>query len=72
MSCPRLVNASDKSTQCMHHSRRRNVTTSMVGLKTQSQAHKISPKRMNPRDIAKKAEEEEEESLHTKLNVLPH
>ena len=33
------------------HSRRRNVTTSMVGLKTVTYA-KISPKVVNPRDLA--------------------
>ena len=32
-SCPRRVNASNKNTPSMHHSRRGNVTTSMVGLK---------------------------------------
>ena len=32
-SCPTLVNAGDKNTPSMHHSRRWNVTTSMVGMK---------------------------------------
>ena len=36
---------------------RRNVTTSMVGFKTVTYA-KISPKMVNPRDIAENAEEE--------------
>ena len=40
-----------KNTPSMHHSRRRNVTTSMVGLKTVIYA-KISPKMVNARDIA--------------------
>ena len=40
----------------MHHPRRRNVTTSMVGVKYA----KISPEIVNPRDIAGNAEEEEE------------
>ena len=31
--CPRRVNASNKNTSSMHHPRRRNVTTSVVGLK---------------------------------------
>ena len=33
MSCPRRVNAVNKNTPSMHHPRRRNVTTLMVGLK---------------------------------------
>ena len=32
-SCPRRVNASSKTTPSMYHPRRRNVTTSMVGLR---------------------------------------
>ena len=32
-SCPRQVNVGDKNTPSMHHRRRRNVTTPMVGLK---------------------------------------
>ena len=31
-SCPRRVNAGNKSTPSTHHPRRRNVTTSMIGL----------------------------------------
>ena len=61
----------------MNYPQRRNVTTSMVGLKnkqtnkqkTNKQTNKtktvtyakISPKMMNPRDMAGNAEEEEEE-----------
>ena len=45
------MNAGNKSTPSMHHPRRRNVTTSMVGLKTVAYAE-ISPKMVNPRDIA--------------------
>ena len=47
-----------KITSSMHHPHRRNVTTSMVGLKTVTYT-KISPKMVKPRDIAGKAEEEE-------------
>ena len=42
--------------------RRRNVTTSMVGLKTVTYA-KISPKMVNPRDIDGNAEEEGEREM---------
>ena len=35
-SCPRWMNISIKYTPNMHHPRRRNVTTSMVGLKTKT------------------------------------
>ena len=42
------------------NTRRQNVTTSMVGLKTVTYA-KISPKMVNPRDIAGEREEEEDE-----------
>ena len=52
-SCPRRVNAGNKNTPSMHHLRRRNVTTSVVGLKTATYA-KISPKMVNPRNIAGK------------------
>ena len=62
-SCPRRVNAGNKNTPSMHHPRRRNVTTSMVGLKdSHTHTHKISPKMVTLRDIAGDAEEEEEES----------
>ena len=40
---------------------RRNVATSMVGLKQTATDAKISPKMVNPRDIARNAEEKEEE-----------
>ena len=50
-SCPRWMNASNKNTPSMHHPRRRNVTTSMVGFKRVTYA-KFSPKMVNPRDIA--------------------
>ena len=42
---------SGNNTPSMHHPRRRNVTTSMVGLKTVTYA-KISPKMVNPRNTA--------------------
>ena len=32
-SCPRRVNTGNKNTPGVHHPRRRNLTTSMVGLK---------------------------------------
>ena len=32
--CPKQVNASDKNISSMHHPQRRNLTTSMVGLKS--------------------------------------
>ena len=61
-SCPRQVNAGNKNTSSMHHPYRQIVTTSMVELKKSyiRTAH-ISPKVVNPRDIAGNAEEEEEE-----------
>ena len=64
-SCPRRVNSSKKpkpkqSTPSMHHPRRWNMTISVVGLKTWSHVYaKISPRMLNPRDIAGKAEEED-------------
>ena len=71
-NCP-----SDYWNWSMCHPRRRNVTTSMVGLKTATHA-KISPKMMNPRDLAgerRRRKEEEEEgrcvsSLSVCLSVL--
>ena len=59
-SCPRQVTAGNKNTPSMHHPQRRNVTIAMVGLKTVTCA-KISPKMVNPRDVAGNTEEEEEE-----------
>ena len=50
-SCPRPVNDGNKITPSMHHPQRRNVTTSMVGLKTVTYA-KIPSKMVNPRDLA--------------------
>ena len=49
--CPRWVNAGNRNKPSMHHTQRRNVATSMVGLKMVTYA-KISPKMVNPRDIA--------------------
>ena len=54
-SCPRWVNAGDKSTPSIYHPRRHNVTTSMVGLKMVQHAE-ISPKMVNPWDKAGNAE----------------
>ena len=51
-SCPRRVNAGNKNTPSMHHPRRRNVTTLMVGLKNGHHTQKSHPKVVNPRDIA--------------------
>ena len=61
-SCPRWVNASNKDTPSMHHPRRLNVATSMVGLKKTKTVTcaKISLKTVNPRDKAGNAEEEGE------------
>ena len=41
-----------KNTPSMHHPRRWNVTTLMVGLKKRSHTQKSHPKVVNPRDIA--------------------
>ena len=57
-TCAIQVNAGNKNTPSMHHPRRWNVTTSMVGLKTIPYA-KISQKMVKPRDIAGSTEEEE-------------
>ena len=50
-SCPKWVNAGNENTPSIHHPRRRNMTTSMVGLKTVTYAE-VSPKMVNPREIA--------------------
>ena len=50
--CPRWVNAGNKNTPSVHHPRRWNGTTSMVGLKKMVTYTKISPKMGNPRDLA--------------------
>ena len=56
------MNDGNKNIPIMHHPRRRKVTTSMVGLENgHIEYANISPKLMNPRDIAGNAEEEEEE-----------
>ena len=61
-SCPRQVNAGNKNTSSMHHPQRRNVTTSMVGLKKKKKQNKtknqttyakISPQMVNPWDVAR-------------------
>ena len=52
-SCPRWLNAGNKYTPSMHHPRRRNVTTWMVGLKKNGHIRKnLTQKMVNPRDIA--------------------
>ena len=56
-----------QKTPNMHHPRRRNMATSMVGLKTVTYA-KISPKMANPRDITGSAEEEEGEVAYLSLS----
>ena len=43
--CLRRVNAGNKNTPCMHHPRRRNVTTSLAGLKRRKQKQKQKTKR---------------------------
>ena len=43
-SWSRRVNAGNKNTPSMHHSRRRNVTTSIVGLKKRSLTQNSHPK----------------------------
>ena len=43
---------------CMHHPQRLNVTTSVTGLKMVTYTQ-LSPKMVNPRDIAGNAEEED-------------
>ena len=52
------MNAGNKNMTSMHHPRRQNVTTSMVGVKTVIYT-KISPRMVNPRGVAGNAEEEE-------------
>ena len=52
-SCPRQVNASNKNTPSMHHPQRRNVTTSMVGLRN-VHIHKNLTEIVNHRDTAGK------------------
>ena len=47
-SCPRWVNIGNKNTPSMHHPRRRNVTTLMVGWKKTVTYAKISPKSGEP------------------------
>ena len=76
-SCPRQVNAGNKNTPSMHLPRKWNVTTSMVGLRN---GHIISPKMVNPRDVAgehrrrredveeEKEEEEKEEEEEEKVS----
>ena len=44
----------------MYHTPRWTVTTSVVGIKRMITYAKISPKMVNPRDVAGNAEEEEE------------
>ena len=57
-SCPRRVNASNKNTPSTHHPRRQNVPNSMVGLEN-GHILKNLTKKVNPRDIAGNAEEED-------------
>ena len=49
-SCPRWVNAGNKNTPSIHHPRKRNVTTSMVGLK------KTPPKRLHTQNLTQNGE----------------
>ena len=57
ISCPRWANEGNTNTSSMHHPHRLNVTTSRLDLKPVTYA-KISPKMVNPRDIAGNGEEE--------------
>ena len=58
-SCPRRVIVNNKNTSSMHYPRRQTVTTSIVGLKKKRVKYtKVSPKMVNPRDLAENAEEE--------------
>ena len=62
-SCPRWENASHKNTPSMHHPRKQNVTTSMVGLKN-DHIRKYLTQMVNPRDKAGNAEDEEEDTMY--------
>ena len=61
------MNAGKKKKPSIHHPRRRNVTTSVVGLKkTVAYAH-ISPKKMaNPRDTAGNAKKKKKKKTKKK------
>ena len=57
-SCPRRMNAGNKNTPSMHHPQRRNVTTSMVGIKKKwSHTQKSHTKWWTPEIQLGKAEE---------------
>ena len=57
-SYPRQVNAGNKNTPSTHHPLRRNVTTSMVGLRNRSHMQKSHPKWWSPEIWLGKVEEE--------------
>ena len=48
----------------MHHPRRQNVTTLMVGLKKRSHMQKSHPKMVNPRDIAGERRRRRRRKMH--------
>ena len=63
------VNAGNKNTPSTHHPRKRNVTTLMVGLKKKPVTYaKISPKMVNPRDIA--GERQKKKKKKKKSNII--
>ena len=74
-SCPRQVNARNKNTPSMHHPWRRNVTTSMVGLK-KSHTQKPHPKWWTPEIYLMNAEEEvlihKSPPIHTHTQTHTH
>ena len=66
-SCPRQVDAGNKNTPSMRRPKRRNMTTSVVGLNMVTYVE-ISPKMVNLRDIAGNTEEEGKIQLVTNWN----
>ena len=69
-SCPRRVNAGNKNTPSMHHPRRRNVTTLMVGVKKRSHTQKSHQKVVNPRDIAGERKKKETSMIQFSMTML--
>ena len=59
--CPRRINAGNKNTPSMHHPRRRNVATLMVGLKNSHICKNLTQKWWTPEIQLGNAEEEEED-----------
>ena len=67
MSCKTRGNADNKNTPCMHHPRRRNMTTPLVRFKNKQTVTytKISPKMVNSRYISGKAEKKRKKKAMT-------